>query len=568
MFNTNKIVLFCILFLGLFLRLYGNNWDQGWHLHPDERFLTMVGVAVKIPSSIATYLDQHASSFNPVNKGNSFFVYGTFPILINKVAAQLLSQDTYEFFNLQGRSLSAVADFFVILIIFKIVELVEKKLKLAPSVKYLSAFFYAIAVLPIQLSHFFTVDTFLNLFCWLSLYFAVRFNVLTFKRLNVLTDSSLSGLFLGLAFACKVSAVYFAPLVGAFILIKLVSLSKLKMRVWIPACAGMTLFILFFYLALRLGSPYYFETNNLFNPQLSTVFTNSLNTLKSYENPQGFFPPAIQWLSKSYGFSLKNIIFFGVGPFYFVFSIIGIILLLKKKNIYIAVSIAWVIVLIIYQSFQFTKTMRYLIVIYPFLAIFAAVGLSFITKKINLISKPLCYMLHVTCYIVIFFWPLAFMSIYTKDHSRVEASKWIFENIPPNSKLTYEYWDDSLPLAVQDPSTRNYQGIEIHIFDPDTKEKWNIINNQLSNADYYIMTSNRGWGSIGEAPNSYPLSSDFYKSMFKNTYGFTFVKKISSYPSLRYLGIPLEFPDQWSEEAFTVYDHPEVIIFKKNLGFL
>ena len=93
-----KLLLFCILFLGLFLRLYGTNWDQGWHLHPDERFLTMVGVAVKIPAILTQYLDQQVSSFNPGNKGFQFFVYGTFPLLINKIGAQLFSIDTYDLF--------------------------------------------------------------------------------------------------------------------------------------------------------------------------------------------------------------------------------------------------------------------------------------------------------------------------------------------------------------------------------------------------------------------------------------------------------------------------------------
>jgi len=585
--NKNKIILFCILFFGLFFRLYGNNWDQGWHLHPDERFLTMVGGAVTIPSSLSHYLDQHISSFNPVNKGHAFFVYGTLPILINKVGAQLLSNDVYGLFNLQGRVLAGIADFLVLLTIYKLVGLVEKKLKLAPSIKYASTFFYAIAVLPIQLSHFFTVDTFLNLFCWLSLYFAVRLNVQTLKGSNGISNMAVSGLFLGLACACKVSAVYFAPLIGIFIFIETISsflsfprtresrgrypLFKLKIRDWIPAFAGRTkvlfsvaIFFIAFYLALRLGSPYYFETGNIFQPQLSAIFVKNIQTLQTYDNPQTLFPPSIQWLSKTPDFSLINIIFFGVGPLYFLLSVGGIILLLKKKNIFITASIVWVMLFTLYQSLQFAKSMRYLILIYPFLALFAAVGMTHMFNVFKKFPSVIRYALHGICYILILFWPLAFMSLYTKDHSRVNASKWIYENIPTNSTLTYEYWDDPLPLTVQDPITKNFTLSEIHIFDPDTNEKWTTINNQLNAADYYIMSSNRGWGSISKAPGRYPSASIFYNNMFNGTGGFTFIKEISSYPSLRYLGIPLDFPDQWAEEAFTVYDHPLVYIFRKN----
>jgi hypothetical protein len=374
---------------------------------------------------------------------------------------------------------------------------------------------------------------------------------------------------MGLAIASKVSAVYFAPLVGIYVVFGLVSYtaslrpSSNKRTLLIPFL-GMTFFLAICYLALRLGSPYYFETNNIFNPQLSVVFVNSINTLKSFENPNSLFPPGVQWLSKTIDFPIRNIIFFGVGPAYFIFSLIGMYILLKRKNIYIFSTVLWLMLFLTYESFQFAKTMRYLIFIYPFLAFFAAVGLFHIVNKIKQISNKCIYLfISLFVYLIIIIWPLAFMSIYTKDHSRVTASKWIYENIPKNSRITYEYWDDPLPLMVQDPSSRNYQGIEVHIFDPDTDVKWNTINKQLESANYYIMSSNRGWGSILSVPQRYPITSQFYKDMFNGKRQFTLVREFSSNPSLRYLGIPVDFPDQWAEEAFTVYDHPEVMIFKK-----
>ncbi|MFH0773395.1 MAG: glycosyltransferase family 39 protein [bacterium] len=575
MFEKSKIVLVGILFLGLFFRLYGNNWDQGWHLHPDERFLTMVGVDVKIPSSIEEYLNPSTSSFNPVNKGHSFYVYGTFPVLLNKLFAQYLYNDTYDLFNLQGRVLSGIADFFVIIIIYKLIELVEKKLKFPYSIKYFSAFFYAIAVLPIQLSHFFAVDTFLNFFCWLSLYYAIK--TVIQKKKTLLFNVCMSGVFFGLALACKISAIYVAPLIGVFILLgmyrvilvktgiqsKIFNLNK-DIRGWIPACAGITIFLFSCYFALRLGSPYYFETNTVFNPQLSSVFVNNLQTLKSFENPQALFPPAIQWLSKSFDFPIKNVIFFGVGVCYFLLSLIGLFSLLKKRNIFVTICILWVGLFFTSQSIQFAKTMRYLIFFYPFLAMFAAVGMVFIIDKTKKISKKFSYFSFVICLLSVLIWPVAFMSIYTKDHSRVTASRWIYNTIPSGSTILTEYWDDALPLTVENSASKEYNRVEVHIFDPDTKEKWLTINNQLKNANYYIMSSNRGWGSIMEVPEKYPLSSQFYRNMFANKQGYILVSKFVSYPSLRYLGIPLDFPDQWAEEAFTVYDHPEIMIFKKS----
>jgi len=579
--KNNKLLIVCILFLGLFLRLYGNNWDQGWHLHPDERFLTMVQTDVKIPTTFSEYLTTRTSSFNPSNRGHAFYVYGTLPVFINKIIAQQLYSDAYDLSNLQGRILSGLADFFVIIIIFKLVNLIEKKLKLDPSIKYISSFLYAIAVLPIQLSHFFTVDTFLNLFVWLSLYFAVKLlmcscntqhvtcNIPRCYMLHVICYMSLSGLFLGLAIACKVSAIYFAPLIGVFVLVGLMSFrastrNLYNIPFWILILSGMTTFLLFCYFALRIGSPYYFETGNILNPQLSSIFIENIKTLKSFDDPLALFPPANQWIHASPFLSLTNLIFFGVGPVYFLFGVLGLILLLKhRKNKGVLLTIVWFIGFTLFQSVQFAKTMRYLIFIYPFLAFFAAMGLHFLFHKFQKLSPLACYMLHVTCYIFILVWPLAFMSLYVNQHSRVAASKWIYRTVPYGSTVLTEYWDDPLPLMVQDPRTRNYIGKEVHIFDPDTTEKWRIIQEQLDSANYYIMSSNRGWGSIPTTPERYPIATQFYKKMIKGEAGFVLVKEFTSYPSLRYLGIPIDFKDQWAEESFTVYDHPLVKIFKK-----
>ena len=89
------------------------------------------------------------------------------------------------------------------------------------------------------------------------------------------------------------------------------------------------------------------------------------------------------------------------------------------------------------------------------------------------------------------------------------------------------------------------------------------MNSMLEIADYYVMSSNRGWGSIPTVPEKFPLMSKFYNELLLNqNLKYKKIKEFTSYPSLRYLGIPIDFPDQWSDEAFTVYDHQKVLIFK------
>ena len=48
-----------------------------FHMHPDERFLTMVGTAIDWPASLSEYFDTASSPLSPANRGHEFFVYGT-----------------------------------------------------------------------------------------------------------------------------------------------------------------------------------------------------------------------------------------------------------------------------------------------------------------------------------------------------------------------------------------------------------------------------------------------------------------------------------------------------------
>src|SRR4051794_2276306 len=51
------VLLLAIIFVGGVFRFTGVNWDDEQHLHPDERFMTMVSSAIRLPDSIGEYFD-------------------------------------------------------------------------------------------------------------------------------------------------------------------------------------------------------------------------------------------------------------------------------------------------------------------------------------------------------------------------------------------------------------------------------------------------------------------------------------------------------------------------------
>lgn len=535
-------LLMLIMGIALFFRLYDINWDQGFHLHPDERFLTMVGVQFSLPHNFSQYLNPMTSPMNPSVLGFNFFVYGIFPITINFILSLIFHTQTYDLFTIQGRVLSAAFDTLSVLVIFLIAFLLEKEAKLSKQVKYLATFFYAIAVFPIQLSHFFTVDIFLSFFMVTSFYFFLLFG-LRRKLIFII----LAGVFLGVGTACKITALTILPLGLLLTALPFVSKKLLSMQFF----AAIILLFLSFYSSVRIADPYLFTSADFFDFRISSTFLLSIQTLKSYDNPHIFFPPGIQWDTKvPIIFSFKNIAIFGLGIGMSFFSLLGILRIFRQKNVYLISSTLWVILFFLYQSSVFVKTMRYFIFLYPFLALFAAIGFSTIIQYKNKFVILLSAL-------VIIIWPCMFLSVYTKPHTRVTASEWIYQHIPPGSTILGEYWDDPLPL-----SGKSYTITLLHVFDPDTADKWKVLNQELAHADYLILSSNRGWGSISVDKDKYPLMSAWYRDLFAGKLPFRQVAKFTSYPSLSYLGIPLTMPDDFAEEAFTVYDHPKVLIFK------
>jgi hypothetical protein len=547
--NSKKhiFLLLSILSLATFFRTIGFNWDQNQHLHPDERFLTMVLTTIKIPNSFSQYLEPQKSTLNPYNNNFSFFVYGAFPLNLVKVVGNIVNKTGYDQIHFVGRSLTIIFDVLIVFLIYLICQKIFN-LKIA----LLASLFYSICVLPIQLSHFYTVDPFLNFSIVLCFYILVLFK----SKTKIIQKIFLLSLFFGIALACKISAVYFLPIIAIFFLFNFYKKPKLLILYSLN-------FILLTTIFFRLNQPQSFSSGNFLNWNFNPQFISNFKELQNY-NKLSFYPPGIQWLKTiPLIFPLKNIIFWGAGlplGVIFVLSIFySIHYLFKKsfrKNFLLLTILCWILLLFFCQGSQHVTTMRYFLPIYPFFCITSAFFIYQISASKTRIFQS--KFIKSVFFIILFIYPCCFISIYFKDHTRVTASKWIYQNIPLGSTLATEYWDDSLPLSIEKSSPYNYKYQSLAIADPDNQEKISTIKNQLTKSDYIILSSNRFYLPISKNSDIYPLTAKYYQSLFDGSLGFQKVAEFTSYPI---------FNDTSAEEAFSVYDHPKVTIFKKSNSF-
>jgi YYY domain-containing protein len=478
-----NLVLVLILLVGAFLRFSGIDWGEYSFMHPDERFLLMVGSVIEPVESWSEYFDTAISSLNPHNRGHGFYVYGTLPLFL----ARYLVQSVYGRSGLVemtdvGRFLSASADLLIVLLVaFIALRLYGKRVAL------LAAAFSAATVLQIQQSHYYTMDPFATLFTVLAVYFAVQVAMearpahqhqpssrLAKIVAHPLFFSSLGfGIALGCAVASKINAAPVAMMLPAALAIRLTRVPvEQRQRLfieyfWFLAIGAVTSILVF-----RLFQPYAFSGPGLLGILPNDAWVANIREQRIQAAGDVDFPPALQWARRPVWFSLQNIVLWGFGLPLGLLAWAGFLWagwrMWKgdwRRHILLW---GWVAFYFTWQSLQFNPTMRYQYPVYPFLAIFAAWAVvtlydrgwrkvSTSEQDLTQPSKSLAWNRLLAGFIGVvvlsgtYAYAFAFLNIYTSPFTRVEATYWIYQNIPGPLNLRIQtpegVYNQPLPYA-------------------------------------------------------------------------------------------------------------------------
>ncbi|MCB1029657.1 MAG: hypothetical protein KDB24_18030, partial [Microthrixaceae bacterium] len=157
-------------------------------------------------------------------------------------------------------------------------------------------------------------------------------------------------------------------------------------------------------------------------------------------------------------------------------------------------------------------------------------------------------------------WGLAFVNgVYGQPNTRIEASEWIAEHVPRGSVLSSQHWDDSLPLPVSGVDRSAYPVEQLDLVGTDDEAKVQRLARQLGGIDYVVESSPRLWDSVTRIPGRFPSTIAFFDGLESGALGFSRVATFDAAPRLG----PITWDDASAEEAFSVYDHPEVRIWKR-----
>ena len=598
--RIHRALLFLTLAVALFLRAYNVDWADGQLPHPDERStIAFYAPTIHMPKSLDEFLDPKKSPLNPLWDVNAqrrrSYTYGHFPLYLlvftANVAAKTAplfealgaSPETVSYiarlngvpgFAIVGRLLMALSDTFTVFLVYLIARRLYGKWW-----GLLAATLTTFTVTHIQLAHFFAVDPMSTTFTMLAIYGAMRMAEEGRPR-----DAVLTGVGIALAVGSKFSAL---PIVAAPVIAVVVK-SSLEIRDWrleigesrisnlqspISNLQLLLLSLITAAIVFALTSPY--------------VILDWPNFKQAVIVEQGAmvrgdadFPFTRQYRGTTpYLYHIEQSVRWGMGWALGIVGWLGLAwafwrALRRRLQPGEWMLLAWVVLYFGPTGLFLAKFMRYTLPIVPALIIFGTGLLKAISDtrypipdtllgyRVSGIRHWLSGVLVVGVLAHAIFWSLAFVhGVYGHIHTWITASRWIYANVPDGAVLATEHWDDRLPLGLPEPNANpgRYQYVTMPMYEEDTPEKYEIIKNNLRQADYYVFATARLYRTIPRLPERYPMTTRFYQLFFAEKLGFVRVLDVTSYPRLG----PFVFPDDEADESFWVYDHPRVLVYKK-----
>jgi hypothetical protein len=560
--RQETLILVIILVGAAALRLYGVTWDDGHWLHPDERQIYFVVADLALPTGLAEALTPD-SPLNP-----AFFAYGSLSFYLLRLAATLVApvwpalRDSGNL-HLMGRLLAALADLSIVYLTYRLARALwpspgrSGELSKGP---LFSAALVGVALLHVQLAHFYTADTLLALFAMLTLNLAADM----IKSPSRCRSVAL-GVALGLALATKISA---APLL-AVVLVAHVPLRPIGdmespvlgsspgvvfRRMLLPIAVAGVVFVA--------AQPYAlidwrtFARDTLLESQIAWGALDVPFT-RQYAGTLPYLYPIWQSALWGLGLPLGLAAWAGLGALLVRWLRRGLwvdTLLLAWSGPYLAVT-----------GLLYARYLRYMLPLVPVLCILAVRLLGSVkSRRLRATGLWLLVAASLT-------FSLVFVSIYVPVHSWIETSEWIYRKVPAGSTLAVEDWDTRLPLPLDlDGKPRRieeYDVLTLTLYEePDDAAKWARLAADLSQSDYLILASRRLYGSIPRLPERYPLAGRYYDVLFARELGFSAVGEFTRGPvwlNPRLSPLPGAAPALLRpDESLVVYDHPRALVFR------
>jgi YYY domain-containing protein len=493
------ILLVLLIGLGFYFRFAGNNWSEGTNLDPDELGVNNFVSGIHLPASLAEYFNTRISPLSPYLKydeqGNQIgqgpdpgWVWGQWPSIVIRAAAEGLTKaeaavippvneilagncadpaaavcpkidavnyTDYGQIRLLGRFLSALADAITVLVLLAIgLRLYGRRVAL------FGAALSALAVTQIQYSHFMTIDNIGVMFAALAMYGAVRA-----AQKGGFRWYAWFGVFYGMTLASRTN---FAPL-GAMILVAVWigqrerwrnAALAFKDRFGLPAAMFATA-VAVTVLSFRIAQPMSFRAKTgdtgFFTLSLNSEWLSRMQYAAQVSSGSAYiagYPPAEHWASHAPILTpFLSIVLWGLGLPLGIAAFAGLFWAGYRAWRGIdwevhTLPVVFTAVMFLFLASRWVTEMRYFLVIYPFLCLLAAWALAELWKKADVgrgqWKRAFAGIAVGIVAIGTLAWAWQFSAIYRTENTRLQASRWIYQNFPAAFRLGMQLPDGEI----------------------------------------------------------------------------------------------------------------------------
>jgi 4-amino-4-deoxy-L-arabinose transferase-like glycosyltransferase len=532
-------ILILILLVAATLRLYGLNWDGGLGAHPDERHVVAVAEGLRFPGHL-----------NPFAVAPDL-AYGHLPVyLLALVAGLVPGVDPL----LLGRGLAALFDLGTVGLTFALGRRV-----CGQYAGLLAAAFVALTTAHVQQAHFYIADVPLAFFTLGALLFAVRL-----AGRGRSGDAWLAGAWAGLALSAKFSAALLVLPLGAACA---VAPGEPPAR-WRHALRGGTAALA----AFALTSPFALLSFPIFWRNVAQQAAMARGVLdvpytRQYHATWPYVYPVLQQLRWGMGWPLGLVACAGLA--YATWRAVR-----EPPAPAEWVLLAWSVPAFAFVGGLYARFPRYLLPLTPPLVLYGAWALAALYRRARRLACAIAGLSLAWSALLC----LALIGTYRSLHPWLAASGWFYDHVPPGSVVAVEQWDHPLPVDAA-----GYDVRELPVFDEDTPDKWAAMTGVLAEADYVVVASRRGYAALARWPERYPRTAGYYQDLFAGRLGFEPVACFGRYPRLGPLalvddpaaGLGFSLPDLCQsgapvvlrlgrlDESFVVYDHPQVVVWRR-----
>lgn len=583
-----KYIFVLIVLLLIYTRFVGLDWALPFPMHPDERNMADAVMRLTCDASIQSIADLK-NCYNP-----HFYAYGQLPLYLAyvfikfwQVGAALLSKKVILNFPIATLGLRIVSAFLSVLLsyaMWKTYSLLKDKIPESKGVLNISsAWFDFLALLLLvfqpyllQYAHFGTTETILMLLYISTVYFSLKY----IERPSWKWMAANAAV-VGIAAATKISgsiygAVPFLALI--YSLFRGGYFKNIKEKVSAFLRYSFT-FGTVFCVSYILSSPH--------NILSWKDFISSMN----YEIPVGNGSLLVFYTRQfidtiPYIFQFTHIFPYALGLPVLILSILGFFVLPWRNPFVNVLRFSWLIYFVVTGSL-FIKWSRFMAPIMPLMTLFAIFALLYICRNVNFEKKLARLCLFIVA-VVLLTPGYAYLTIYTQPDVRFVASKIIADTIPAGSSI-FEEGGNVINIPVPPPDTSFmipfYMFKAVDVYDVTTDNDMLKIQSILDQANVVIIPSRRIFASrtclrptdiefdvsenllkkdCEKLAQMYPYHQSYYSQIFAKESQFIQTARISSYPRIEFFGkILLEFPDEFAEETWTVFDHPVIRIYER-----